>query len=252
MKTGTKNKGIGAITFAATLGVVSLGLSSLFVPAFAARVNDSLANAPEIFFDQFTPAGVDTRLAEKFEQHQKAANVGHFPFTPAGVGLRNRTLTVAARSQPLSGNSAVSIRNSLSTIKAGRRVGRLNKTEFRLTSAKGWQGFSLVPQTRPAVKAPLVTDLGKSSFRLDKGPRKKPSRFKPDIAVDRDRSVTPAVRGNAATKDYKLDVGGSFKISRKIDVTAGVRYTSERDRIAPSSDDRQDSEAVYVGTKIRF
>ena len=54
------------------------------------------------------------------------------------------------------------------------------------------------------------------------------------------------------TNNPGIDVGGSFSISRKIDVTAGVRYASENDRVIPLADNRKDSEAVYVGTKIRF
>ncbi len=225
----------------------------MVMPALAARVSDSVVSAPSVFFDQFTPAGVDSRLAQKFETRSKAVVGGSFPFTPAGVGQGRKTLTVAARSQSSTVSNAVSVRNSISAIEPARGTdGRLQKTEFRLTSARGWQGFDLVPETRAAVKAPLITGLGESSFRLDKGPKQKPSRFQPAIAVDKERGVTPAPRGNAATDNFEVGVGGSFSISRKIDVTAGVRYKSERDRIAPTSTDQKDSEAVFVGTKIRF
>ena len=51
---------------------------------------------------------------------------------------------------------------------------------------------------------------------------------------------------------YSLDVGGSYRLTRNLDVTAGVRYKAERDRLAQLSDDRRDSQAVYVGTAFRF
>jgi len=41
-------------------------------------------------------------------------------------------------------------------------------------------------------------------------------------------------------------------VTRNVAVTAGVRYSSERDRIAPLTDTTQDSQAVYVGTRFRF
>ena len=255
MKTGTKNRGKYTVSIAAVMGVASLGLSAVFVPAFAAKVSGSVANAPTAFFDQFTPAGVDSRLAKKFNTRSQAVNAGDFPFTPSGVGQGGKTLTVAARSQAPNGKNAISVRNSIAAVEAGRgNAGRLRKSEFRLTSAKGWQGFNLIPEARTAIqtKAPMITGLGKSNFRLDKGPKEKPSRFKPAIAVDKDRSVTPAARGNAAPTDYEVGVGGSFSISRKVDVTAGVRYKSENDRITPTTNDQKDSEAVFVGTKIRF
>ena len=253
MKTGHNYKGRLTASVAGVIAVASLGLSATVMPALAAKVSDGVASAPSVFFDQFTPAGVDSRLAQKFESRSKAVIGGSFAFTPAGVGQGKKTLTVAARSQSSSVSNAVSVRNSISAIEPGRGAdGRLQKTEFRLTAARGWQGFDLVPETRAAVKAPLITGLGESSFRLDKGPKQKPSRFQPAIAVDNERGVTPAPRGNAATDNFEVGVGGSFSISRKIDVTAGVRYKSERDRIAPTTTDQKDSEAVFVGTKIRF
>ena len=101
-----------------------------------------------------------------------------------------------------------------------------------------------------AVRAPL-SDLGKGGFRLDERAQK-PSKFSTNIKLDQNKEMAPPARGSAASGDYKLDVGGSFSISRKIDVTAGVRYASENDRVIPLADNRKDSEAVYVGTKIRF
>lgn len=253
MKTGLKVRGKYTASVAVAIGSASLGLSSMMMPALAAKVSNRVVSAPSIFFDQFTPAGVDSRLAKKFEKRSEAVVGGNFPFTPAGVGQGRKTLTVAARSQSPTASNAISVRNSISAIEPGRDSdGRLQKTEFRLTSAKGWQGFNLVPENRAAVKAPIVTGLGESSFRLDKGPRQKPSRLQPAIAVDTERSVTPAPRGNSAADKFEVGVAGSFSISRKVDVTAGVRYKSERDRIAPTTTDQKDSEAVFVGTKIRF
>ena len=50
--------------------------------------------------------------------------------------------------------------------------------------------------------------------------------------------------------EYALDVGGSYSITKGVDVTAGVRYESEQQ--APLVDEQQDSQAVYLGTLIRF
>jgi hypothetical protein len=49
-----------------------------------------------------------------------------------------------------------------------------------------------------------------------------------------------------------LDVGGSYSLTKNIAVTAGLRLNNERDRMAPLTDSRQDSQAVYVGTQFRF
>ena len=56
----------------------------------------------------------------------------------------------------------------------------------------------------------------------------------------------------ANDENYQLDVGGSYKLGRNVELTGGVRYKIERDRLAPLSDTRRDSQAVYVGTAFKF
>jgi hypothetical protein len=51
---------------------------------------------------------------------------------------------------------------------------------------------------------------------------------------------------------YSMDLGGSYSLTRNLDVTAGLRYRSDRERLAQLKDDRRDSQAVYVGTAFRF
>src|SRR3546814_13183774 len=48
-----------------------------------------------------------------------------------------------------------------------------------------------------------------------------------------------------------VDVVSSYRLTKNIDVTAGVRYRSE-DRVEPLTDSRRDSQAVYIGTAFRF
>ena len=48
-----------------------------------------------------------------------------------------------------------------------------------------------------------------------------------------------------------VDVGGSYSIARNIAITGGVRYQRQH-RLAQEDVDRQDSQAVYVGTAFRF
>ena len=236
---------------AVSLATASLVLSPLVAPAFAAKSADSVRATSKNWLDTFTPAGVDSRLAAKFAA-LKPAGDPRFPFTPAGIDeSRSRTMTVAARTDSPLTAGAVSIRNIIGTIEPGTgRALRLAKSDYRLTASRGWQGFALPSSTKLAAPSP-VSELAKGTFRLDEK-SKRPSRFSTNIKLDQNTGVAPPARGNATPGDYKLDVGGSFSISRKIDVTAGVRYASERDRVIPATDDRKDSEAVYVGTKIRF
>jgi hypothetical protein len=238
-------------TFAAALlATVSLALSPLAMPAFAAKSLDKAGAASKDWLNTFTPSGVDSRLAAKFSA-SSASRDGRFRFTPAGVNdNRSRTIIVAARANSRLTAGAVSVRSLLGNIEPGAGSAlRLSTIDYRLTASRGWQGFALPTTPKLATPAP-VSELGKSAFRLDD--KKKPSKFSTNISIDKNREVVPPARGSAAPGDYKLDVGGSFSISRKIDVTAGVRYASENDRVIPAADNRKDSEAVYVGTKIRF
>ena len=60
-------------------------------------------------------------------------------------------------------------------------------------------------------------------------------------------------RVTAPGEDQTVDVVSSYRLTRNIDVTAGVRYSSsDRDRLLPLTDGRQDNQAVYVGTQFRF
>jgi hypothetical protein len=223
----------------------------MIVPALAAKASGLEEKAAPSWIAMFTPAGGDSVLAQKFSATQ-IAPTARFPFTPATAGEgRNRTITVAARANSRLTAGAVSIRNVIAPSEVGAGKGlRLAAVDYRLTASKGWQGFALPKARAHAAKAPL-SDVGKSSFRLDEQAQK-PSKFSTKIKLDQNKEMAPPARGSAASGDYKLDVGGSFSISRKIDVTAGVRYASENDRVIPLADNRKDSEAVYVGTKIRF
>ncbi len=240
-------------TFAAALlATGSLALSPIIAPAFAAKSFEKAQATSQDWLGTFTPAGVDSRLAARFAATAARGGDQRFPFTPARADQsRNRTMTVAARTDSPLTAGAVSIRNAIGVVEAGAgKTTRLAVTDYRLSASRGWQGFALPSAPKLAAPAP-VSELGKGTFRLDeKG--NKPSKFSTNIKLDQNAAVAPPVRGSAAAGDYKLDVGGSFSISRKIDVTAGVRYASERDRVIPAADDRKDSEAVYVGTKIRF
>jgi hypothetical protein len=41
-------------------------------------------------------------------------------------------------------------------------------------------------------------------------------------------------------------------LTRNLDVTGGVRYKIQEDRLQPLADNRRDSQAVYIGTAFRF
>lgn len=223
------------------------------VPAFAAPATKPGLSDRGNWFGSFTPAGVDSRLAEKYAERSRLGSA-KFPFTPAGiVPGRNRTMTVAARANAPLVAGAVSVRTAIDAMEQGNgnNVLRLASSSYRLTAARGWQGF--VPTTPKLAQQNPLVELGRTDFRLDNGPKDNKSRFSTDISLAKAETVAPPARGTSASDgDYNLKLGGAFSISKKVDLTAGVRYANEHDRLEPAAGSRNDSEAVYVGTKIRF
>lgn len=243
MQRGKQNKGAKAPRLTAIFAVGALLLSPVLVPAVAAQFSG--ANGSD-WTSHFTPAGVDSRLAEQMRSN--AMRQTSFPFTPAGLDSRSsNTLTVAVRADA---SDAISMRNALAKIEAGAGTTvRLNNSNYQLTAARGWQAFQLPPAAAPQPR--LDSIVGKGSFRLDDGASKKPSRFNTDVSVAPAKAAAPSPRGNAAAGDYDVNLGGRLRVTKGVDLTAGVRYSRENDRVDLAST-KADSEAVYVGTKIRF
>jgi hypothetical protein len=249
MKRGMDILGAKARRYAAYCAVGSLLLSPVLVPAVAAQLQSSdSAVSLSNWSTQFTPAGIDSRLAARMRGN--AVRENGFPFTPAGLHSRSsNTLTVAARAD---GSNAVNIRTAMAQIDAGSGTTlRLNNSSYQLTTARGWQAFQLPASS---LEQPRLGDiLGNGNFKLDDSAKKKPSRFGTDLKVASPRGAAPSLRGNeAAAGDYSVNVGGSFRVAKGVDVTAGVRYSRDSDRVDPATAAQADNEAVYVGTKIKF
>ena len=249
MQRGTNIFGEKTRRLAAYTAIGSLLLSPVLVPAVAAQLQPlNTASSLSGWATQFTPAGIDSRLADQIRSN--AVRENGFAFTPAGLNTRSsNTLTVAARADS---SNSVSVRTAMAQMDVGSGTAlRLNNSSYQLTAARGWQAFQ-IPATS-AEQPRLGEMLGNGTFRLDDGAKKKPSRFGTDLQVASPRGATPSLRGSeAAAGDYSVNVGGSFRVAKGVDVTAGVRYSRDSDRVNPATATQADNEAVYVGTKIKF
>ncbi|MEK7343742.1 MAG: hypothetical protein AABZ73_07955, partial [Pseudomonadota bacterium] len=88
------------------------------------------------------------------------------------------------------------------------------------------------------------------NFSLDDG---KKDRFSTKVLLETRREPVASVKNPSADKDYSLDLASSYSLTRNLNVTAGVRYNnSVAGRLAPMTDERQDSQAVYLGTVFKF
>jgi len=219
-------------------------------------------NAPA--FDVFTPASVDPQLAARVAE--KARDRG-IRFTPAGAGAirSERTVTVAVRIDD-DAAQAITTRSAVETIPGtGIGITGLRSSRFDLGTARGYRSFAR-PQAATA-PAPLsatariampdsvsklsVPDL--SEFKPSRpNAADKPGRLQPRIELEDERIAGRSPNTLDSLGQQSVELGGSFRVSRNLDVTAGVRYSQERDRLDPVANSVKDSQAVYVGTQIKF
>lgn len=230
---------------AAALGTV-LCAGFALAPASGASDSNLLARRPVTSalrsgIGSFTPAAADPRLAALFARGS-LANSG-FRFTPVAIG-RSRAITVAVRAA--SGSRQLVNDRVTSTPAAPATIG-IAPVAYNLGASLGWKRFALSGDVARfdtgIVGGREATDIG-----LSYNSRKWSTR----VQLAAERPIGNAPRTITGSESYSVDVGGSFRLTRRLDVTAGVRYRTDRDRLQPSADDRRDSQAVYVGTAIRF
>jgi hypothetical protein len=231
------------------LGVGALVAAGLaMAPAIGAPGENahSAKHAPASVYGigSFTPAAADPRLAAVFAR--SGLDTSGFRFTPTDSrhsGSHAVTVAVRARSTrtALAAERASSFADSASTVS-------LTPIAYNLGVAVGWRRFAL---SGDISKVDLAGMPG-SREAVDVGVSYTAHRFTGRVKAVADRPVANAPKLTEDAPAYSLDVGGSYRLTRNLDVTAGVRYKAERDRLAQLSDDRRDSQAVYVGTAFRF
>lgn len=234
-----------------------LAVSGLAMTPAIARVlsnkGDSVSLSSLGSIGSFTPAGADPELAASFELKALRGNT-KFKFTPTnGRTTGDRAVTVVVRQNGAS--NAVAIRENVADAAPGAGLlaaAKITPTSYSLGAARGLTSFA-IPVKKLGNNLPDLSEISIGSRDLEKESVGKKSRFSTRFSLDAKTPVAVAPRAlRASEKEYTLDVGGSFSLTRNLDVTAGVRYNNERDRMAPLTDSRQDSQAVYVGTQFRF
>lgn len=230
------------------LGLPSAGLAVVGSNVDAAPALESLG------LDVFTPASVDPELAARVADKARARGIRFTPARSASIGgpaIGERTVTVAVRVDDGDAN-AINVRTAIEgTPGRGTGLAALQASRFQLGAARGYKSFARPVELPASVSRMAMPDL--SEFEPSK-PRAddKPSRLQPRIElVDREiAGRSPNTLDSVASQTVGL--GGSFRLSPNFDVTAGVRYSQERERLDPLTNSVQDSQAVYVGTQIKF
>lgn len=230
-------------TFA--IGGTLLGAAALLLAPALAATNQVPAKkrprgAPSFSIGSFTPAVADPRLAAEFAR--RGLQPQTFSFTPPSASVnKSKDVRVAVRAR--TATPAAAIREPSATA-----VTAITPTAYNLGLSVGWKGFAISGDVARVQGGPLPG--GRDSAEVGVSYRTGRVAGRVSAAAERVDGGVPRITG--PEQSYSLDLGGSYSIARNIDVTGGVRYKIDRDRLQPLADDRRDSQAVYIGTAFRF
>jgi hypothetical protein len=183
-----------------------------------------------------------------------------FRFTPAGLATRpDRSVTVAVRVDPATANSII-VRGAVDrssrpapVVVPGVASLAIAPAAYNLGVAHGYQGFAPSVQTFALAQDIHKIDMPDlSTFKPPADSSSAPSRLAPHIALDEHDRPGRAPRTLESAGTQTLDLGGSYRLSRNIDVTAGLRYERDQDRLDAQIDGKTDTQAVFVGTQFKF
>lgn len=226
----------GALCVAALAVAPALGASGSILPAKRAAMH-----APRVGIGSFTPAAADPVLAAALARSGMSSS--GFRFTPVAVTNHNRALTVAVRAR------AGNVQSSVDRVASGAATTLgIAPVAYNLGVGIGWKRFALSGDVTKVDSGVLPGGREAADLALSFNARKWSTRVQ--LAADRPTGNLP--RTLAGNDSVSLDVGGAYRLTRNLDVTAGVRYRSERNRLEAVADNRRDSQAVYVGTAFRF
>ena len=257
MRRDSGSKG-GLRAIPALLAAVGL-LSAAPFAAFAAA--GSLIPTVKTFADgyvPFTPANIDPALARKV-----AATLGldGLRFTPAARPSRGDHLVTMAVRVDQATARAITVHSTLADSSVGKMGGALGAapliapTRYNLGSARGFQSFGAATAPKSLAVPTGIRDIAMadlSAYRTDATKPGKPARFQPRVAFEDKSDAGRSPRTIEAAGQQSVEVGGAYRVMKNLDVTAGLRVSQDRNRIAPLTDGVEDSKAVYVGTQFRF
>lgn len=188
----------------------------------------------------FTPASADPKLAAVLAR----AGIGAsgFRFTPSTADRTGaRSVTVAVRARTTRGTQTAAVGTTASPV-------ALAPIAYNLGAAVGWKRFAL---SGDLSRVDLAGAPG-SSEAVDLGLSYTGKAFSGRVKATTQRPLGNQPKAIADTPTYSIDVGGAYSLTRNLDVIAGTRYKSERERLPQLTDTRRDSQSVYVGTAFRF
>lgn len=249
---GSKWRGIARERFAPALIAIAIPLGAVPTAGLAVTAVTSSLPVPGKIVP-FTPANVDPAIARRVAA-KIAARGQTMRFTPAGATLdHDRTVTVAIRIDPQEAR-AIAVRTAIAAAKGeagvGPSIATLAPTKYNLGLSRGYQSFAKPAAPALDLKRIEMPDL--ASFRPRDGVREAPGRLQPRIALEAETRKGRSAGTFEGLGEQAVDLGAGYRLSRNLNVTAGLRLKQDRDRLAPLTDAVRDDQAVYVGTQFKF
>jgi hypothetical protein len=228
-------------------GAALAGLALVLTPALAASTQGQKAKrprgGPSFATAGFTPAVADPRLAAEFAK--RGLQLSSFRFTPSSTSPdKSKAVRVAVRAR--AATPAQAVRAMAET--SATPVTAITPTAYNLGAAVGWRRFAISADVAKVEGGPVPDGREAAEVGLSYAGQK----FTGRVQVEAERNEASQLRIVPQENTYAVGVGGSYRIGRNLDVTGGVKYKIQRDRLQPLEDDRRDSQAVYIGTAFRF
>lgn len=232
---------VGQLGGAATLVALLLApLASADARPAKRKLQPDIAAGSDTF-GAFTPAAGDPRIAAAFARSGLGTGVSGTPFrfTPSGNNGSRRAITVAVRARAVSRPDAAKA--------LGLPSDGLAPSAYSLGASIGWKRFALSGDV-VKVESALLPE-GRESADLGVSFLGKRWETKLDVAGERSLNDRPAI---GIDQSWSVGVGGSYALTRNLNVSGSLRYKTQRDDPLNLLDNRRDSQAVYLGTTFKF
>ncbi len=188
----------------------------------------------------FTPAAADPRAAATFAH--AGLDASGFRFTPSATPGSRRTVAVAVRARTQRGEGV-----RVATLQASA-VTPVTPEAYNLGVSIGWKRFAITGDIARVDLGIMPGGRESADLAVSYGGR----RWSTRLALAADRAAGATVPLIGADEAYSADLAGSYSLTRNLELTGGIRYRIQRDRVEPLADPRRDSQAVYLGTAFRF
>lgn len=207
--------------------------------ARARRHHRAPVKVPAFAFDSFTPAAADPRFSFGAGD---AYSDGAFRFTPSNASNNHRAITVAVRSRAVTRQQAA---HTMALPSDG-----LAPSAYSLGASIGWKRFALSGDVQKMDGGLLPNGREGADLGLIFSGK----RWATELEVAGERAAGPQhLPGPNVDESISVGLGGSYALSRRFNVTGGVRYKQQHEQqIQALTDDRRDSQTVYLGTTFKF